>query len=566
MLALRGPLNTFAVALCLGIAASSLLAQPRGRERSPERPRVDARELLDKILAAADPSMDDLREYVSQVSMAAWRDESLPSPAENPEALYGPEHRAYRNQWYGPLRENSKTRALLRQLVAQPPSGFTMAPMSAALCLADDPDVADLEALIGGYRALDASSFSQGSFARHLGRAIAALRTTASPEADALVATGLELLREHAATGRPVQRGAAIEGLLRAGETSEALALLETLVDEDTSGAAAVLPVLQACSRAFLLPQVDPSFKARAIELARAAADAALEAPEASPRAGGGLSEEAKLFRAGVSFLQDVAAEASFDFLLACQEDPRARRLLDMDSLQGVRSALQRERANATPERRARLDAFYRDTLVAAGERLFALEEEPMDTEEYQEFFQGRDLRYNAAAYFSELWRRAEDVRAIWANDPESVELLGTLVLAASDESEGELHNKLYSAVREKLETRVLTADLLAKIRRDLGIECRVDLYRELVGILAAEIGATNEARAALAVSVLKGAHPPSLQLPLARTPSDGFVQDRALVALRVLGYEITVKNDEKVVAIVWSGKPAADTDDDRGE
>ncbi|MEW6741281.1 MAG: hypothetical protein AB1486_00865 [Planctomycetota bacterium] len=335
-----------------------------------------------------------------------------------------------------------------------------------------------------------------------------------------------------------------------AAEATEAISRLESLLAADTVEAPEVVPVLQACTRVFRLPDVDPTLEEKTIALALEAANIALAGNKTGTAPVAGLSHQARLFRAAVAFLCDVAAERSFDFLLGCVENQRAVSLLGMDEIQQLRNSLQRLRSTTTPERRRRLDNCFRRVLTETAERLFSLEEVPLNAHEQSEFWQARDLRYNSIAYYCDQWRRNPDIRQAWAEDPNAADLLGAFVLASEEEAVGEPHDRLYSKVREKVETRVLAAQLLVWMKNDLGADVPLNLFNELVRLLAAEVGALQETEALLVSPGPTDGESSALEIPLVREPSDPYVRDRAIEALRDLGFRVVLEPETKVISI----------------
>ena len=136
--------------------------------------------------------------------------------------------------------------------------------------------------------------------------------------------------------------------------------------------------------------------------------------------------------------------------------------------------------ATPNPKRILRFEIFRWDAGDPDSEPhmdTFLLEEEPMDEAERRQFHGDRDLRYNAIEYFVELWADHEDIRALWMDEPDAVEFLTLIVFADADETEGEAGSRLYLRVREKIENRVLSAQILTKMKaEDENLEPAFDL------------------------------------------------------------------------------------------
>ena len=109
-----------------------------------------------------------------------------------------------------------------------------------------------------------------------------------------------------------------------------------------------------------------------------------------------------------MSLLKVSLQEDDFDFAMTCYQHDNAPALLSMDDFQQLRWSLQQLRGKLAPEQKLRLDDMFRECLMSYGERLFLIDEEPVDAAEFSRLHADRDRRYNAASYFVELWDRED--------------------------------------------------------------------------------------------------------------------------------------------------------------
>jgi hypothetical protein len=505
---------------------------------------ADARK---KLLESASPEERDFTALIRAVNQESTN-RKLPSYADDPESTYGPEQLAFRAEAYGPLRDDPRTREFLRTLARRPSTGgWDTESLTAAMVLADSPDEGDFSVIQEAY--LGSAPEHRGSIARQLGRAIAALR--AQPDASSSLLAQVDAaraqLRADAAEGKAAQRGAALEGLFRAGDVDEAVAILRPLL-EGGGDRLETLTVLQACARLFKVKQLDPFLKARAIAAAEQAVGVAI-AGEEEITATQVMSGKGRTLRAALGFLQDAGGAAELDLLLRCLDDERAKKLLGMDGLQNLRFALQQLRPKLPAEKAVALDERFLAPLLADGNRLFALEEEPMDAAEKQAFWERRDLRYNALAYFCDQFMRkptgegTPPVKERLGKEPDLPALLATLYHARGDESEGDGPDVRFNAVTEKLENRVLSLQLLALIQREWNRDpAGLDVFAEAYGILCGEVQAPLVSVEQV-VAFRKAREPGRvLTIPVGKPPSDEYVQNQAAQTLADLGY------------IVWTG------------
>ncbi len=512
-----------------------------------------------KLLEKDPPEERDFGELI-QAATQESTSRKLPSFVDDPESNYGPEQRALRVEVYGPLLAQPRTREFLRGLVRRPAASvFDFNGATAALVLADAPDEGDLAALFDGYRAT--APDNRTSLARQLGRALSAMRVQQlGPEVRDLVDGALAQLRSDAAEGKATQRGAAIEGLFRAGELDLAVRVLRPMLTDDHDPLETVT-VLQACSRLFRVKELDPFLKARAIAAAHAAVESLLESDEAvTPTQA--ISGKGRTLRSAISFLQDVGGLFEFDLLMRCLESERARRLLGMDGLQNLRFGLSTRRAKADREQAARLDERWLAPILQAGSRLFALEEEPMERDEQRAFFEARDLRYNALGYFCDQFMRVPakpadagaapvtpvpvpavpvpPVKERLGRELDLPAYLAAIFRAREDVTDGEGGEARYTAVAEKIENRVLALQLLALIEREWNRDPGgLDLFAEAYAILCLE--SQSPIVPIDQVVAFRRAREPGrrLEIPVGKPPADNYVQGAAAQTIADLGYVV---------------------------
>lgn len=458
----------------------------------------------------------------------------------DPELTYAGSYVQLRELLYGPLRNKERTLAYLR-LQASDPRDDSYASLIAALYLADRPQVQDLEAILQGYNALTSESSTRVSYARQLGRAVQALRAERGDD-EPVVHAALSQLRADARSDSAWTQGAAFEGLYRAGFRDEAVACLRDVLDGDLD-ARDRLRTLEAAARLLALDGVDPGMLARATDLAVATAGEVMETATLDESLMSRVSREAKLLQAALGFLEDAATIEHLDFIIECYTDPRAPVLLGITGLQGQRLNLERLRRFADADQRRRIDSIFFQALVEAGERLFHLEEDPMDEEERTRFESERDFRYNAASYISTEWANHEDLQQAWLAQPDATEFLALICLSDRDESEGEAGNRLFYGVREKMETRVQCAQILAMMQKHVSWEIvEPDLGPFFVTIAAREFSAPIQPTVE-AFEILTENQNEYLvaEIPIVRQPDDPFVKDQALIGLVEMGFSVYI-------------------------
>ena len=466
----------------------------------------------------------------------------LPDTLEDPESSYRLAHLSMRRACYGPLRGNPLTLQYLRQLAADPDIDLQYDSMVAGLYLADEPEPEDLRALLTVFQTAQPEDASLSSRARQMGRACRTLACDPSPEVAALVAEVHNQCRQYVAEGSSWQKGAAIEGLYRSGRRSEALEALahELDVSEDERQ---LLRMLDAAARLFNLEDFDPDLLDQAFERARLAALDVLENASHGTGVLVRLSREAKLFRGAMGFFESAARVADLPFLVQCYRDPRASVLLGITGLQGLRLTLQGLRVQLDPAGRRALDDVFHEELYSAAERIFDLDEEPMNEEERRLFHLKRDIRYNACQYFLQLWEKHEDVRNRWLEDPDAPEFLALMMLSEEDQVEEDGDQEFYYAVREKHETRLLCARLLAKMQDQLDWNMvDPDLGTYFLTTAAEEMQAdVEELLPAFEMFIEADTRWITLEIPIVRVPNDEWIKDQAFQGLQDLGFTVLV-------------------------
>ncbi len=510
-------------------------AAPRpGRGNRAGRGAVDWTTARQALLDATPPTETLFSDLLQAVFEEATR-RKLPSTMENPDANYSPEYLAFRQEMYGELRERPDLRTFLRGLAGRTPSGaFDFVGITAALILADAPDAEDLDALFAGYRATPPDS--RAGVARQLGRAAGTLKLAGLARADEVMAQ----LRQDAAAGRPGQRGAAIEGLYRAGAIEEALGAIKPLLLSEADPTESV-PLLAACSRLLRRTDVDPFLRARAVAAASSAITKLLDSDE-PVQTTQVISGQGRTLRAAISFLQEVGGDAEFELMMRCLVEPRGPRMLGMDGLQNLRFALQSKRATVSAELGRKLDRHYLQTVLDAGNRLFALEEEPFQPDEQRAFFEARDLRYNALSYLCDQFLRAPAVKELLGSEPDLPALLATFVRSKEEvREEGGAADAPWLAIAEKVENRVLALQLLARVQREWNRDpAGLDLFAESYALLCVEVQAPLLPFAEIVA--FRRARAPGLvfEIPIGRAPSDPWVKGACCQAIANLGYIVS--------------------------
>jgi hypothetical protein len=297
--------------------------------------------------------------------------------------------------------------------------------------------------------------------------------------------------------------------------------------------------LLSACSRLFRRPNLDPLMKARALAAAGAAVDGLLagDQPVAATQV---ISGQGRALRATVTFLQEVGGDAEFELLMRCLIEPRGARLLGMDGQQNLRFALQGKRGKVAPELGARLDEHYLGFITSAGQRLFDLDEAPLEQGEKESFFEARDQRYNALSYLVDQMYRTAAVKERIGKESDLVDHLVALYRAKEDvRADPADPDSPYVAVVEKLENRVLALQLLALIEREWNRRSGLDLFAESFGVLCLEIQAPLQDVAT--VVAFRRARAPGLELsvPITKAPDDAWVQGACCQAIANLGYVV---------------------------
>src|SRR5262249_50730237 len=130
--------------------------------------------------------------------------------------------------------------------------------------------------------------------------------------------------------------------------------------------------------------------------------------------------------------------------------------------------------------------------LTDAGSRLFSLEEEPLTADEQKAFWEARDARYNALAYFVDEIRRSSPTKELLKGRRDLPDLLVAITRARADVKEGSGADVVYKAVLDKLENRVLALQLLSNMEREFNRGTPgIDVFNEGLMVLCAELGAT---------------------------------------------------------------------------
>ncbi|HET6163716.1 MAG TPA: hypothetical protein VFG37_08615 [Planctomycetota bacterium] len=532
-----------------------------GGANRPRPAREDYATARQKLLDAAktpeggapvDPASLDVKDFGALVTAAADEasNRKLPSVNDSPENNYTPEHLAFRKEVYGPVRDDPVLREFLRTLVRKAATGFDFNGTTAALVLADDPDAADLDAIFTGYGATIPEN--RTPLARQLGRALGAARTQEPrpPRFDEMV----ERVKADAAEGKAVQRGAALEALYRAGESELALQHLKKLLSQATEPLEAVT-VLQACSRLLQQTDVDPFLRSRAVAVAHAAVESILSDTSAL-KASQSIGGDGRILRAATSFLQDVGGAREMDLVLRCLSEPRAQQLLGMDGLQNVRYGLSRARPTMADDQGAKVDEWFLKLLLETGNRLFSLEEEPMTQEEKRAFWDARDLRYNAIAYFIDQIRRTKAVKERLYQEKDLPELLVTIFKAKEDVKDVRDGETVWRGVAEKLENRASALELLANLEREFNKPTPgIDLFSEGLAVLCAEVQAPP-IRPAEIIAFRKAYAPGAMfEFPVGKEPADEFVKRTGCMVIATLGY-IVHTGDGKVGIEVDAANP----------
>lgn len=510
-----------------------------GRRDRGRRNEVVLEQALEAMLKA--PAEGKLAAFTDVTTALARRarQDGLPSSWDRPEAQYTAEYIAFRARWLDRLRQDPPSLEFLHELVRHP-GQHDLEEITAAQYLADHPTAADVSAMLDGYATLEPADGFRSSRTRQLGRAASRLvEEDPGEEAGLLAAIVVDRFRQEIAGDDNFVRGGALEGLYRAGHGAEAFDHLRRLLQEEQNPEVG-FELLQSCPRLLEAEGFDPFLKAKAIDVARTAAEIGIERSLSGAEMTRSARNSSAMVRNAIDFLQRVAPATQIDFFVSCLEQPERASVLGMDGIQTVRIALQRARQSASPEQAGRLDQMFLRILMQAGERLFVLAEEPMTDAEYSEFYKQRDVRYNAANYFCTLWDGTPSIPTLF--EPSEVEdYLCVVVNAGELVEDGEGPDRLVYGIKEKVETRVLCAQILALVQRDLGRSPEeVDLYAFLVKTLAEEVRASaEEVRSALDRQVQLNVPELLIEVPVVRAPADAWVKDQVVDALGILGCTI---------------------------
>ena len=500
-------------------------------------PAVDLDSARNAFLATHPPTATAFSALVNSASRESTK-RKLPSFMDDPDNTYAPANCAFRVEVYGPLLERPELREFLRSLVRKPAAGgFDFSVPTAAIVLADAPDEDDFAALFDGYQAT--APDNRASIARQLGRAIAARRIL-DPRPSAVDAA-LARLSVDATEGKVGPRGAALEALDRSGDSDRVMAILRPLLAAADGGPAAdrieVVTLLNACARVFQRREGDPFLRARAVAMVHAEFERMVgSAAEVTPTQV--LSGEGRVARGAVTFLQQVGGAHEWPLLASCLDSPRAQKLLGMDGLQNLRFSLQTLRGKVTPEQGAIVDGAYYEILASAGSRLFALEEEPMESDEKRAFWDARDLRYNALSYFCDQFQRTAAVKERLGKQLDLPTYLAAIFRAKEDVVEPE--TGCFTAVVDKLENRVLALQLLALIQREWNRDpAGLDLFGEACSILCGEIRAPSAAIEQSLAFRNANSLDAVLEIAVGKAPDDPYVQNAAAQVIANLGHVV---------------------------
>ncbi len=440
------------------------------------------------------------------------------------------EWRQFRDKEYATVAPLLETLGLLQVIVKDPKHTDVPAVTEAAAILADRGGPENLALLLEGIHQRPEDSKVLPGIARHLGRGCKDLVDAGKKEP--IVRHTFETLYRLRDSLAPSSLGASIEGLYRAGDVLEARASLESLMSSEASPVE-VLPILFTCRGLLRHPDMDPEMADHADAMATSATKAILESERESRQL---VSAAGELYRDSVNFLISDGAK-NLDALLHCYQHPTSPRLLGIDGVQRIRVALMKARKGLTDEKRMALDDLFVSALLDMGERLFSLEEEPMDEDERREFLFSRDLRYNATEYVTTLWEEEgnEEFQQSLIDNPDAVEFLSLIVAATEDEEE----DGLFFRVAEKLETRINSARILALMEQK-GVDSGMDLAEYFVEMLADEVQATKEE---VMASFDKFRELDSgyfvLRIPQIVKPEDLYVKHALLSGLYDVGYDV---------------------------
>jgi hypothetical protein len=376
------------------------------------------------------------------------------------------------------------------------------------------------------------------------------MRDRGEPSDAPRIEAGLAALREGLKSESVAMVGHTLEGLQRAGFADEAYGELEKRLYAEDLEETEALKLLSAAPRLQTLEGVDPFLVAWSVDVALRAADTALEEAAGDSSIARTVSEAASHYRSAISFASQVAPGATLEYLLTSMQEMERVELLGMDAVSNLRTELENYRLVAEEQDAALIDSTFLRILMDAGERLFLVQEEPMTEAEHDRFFRARDSRYNAAYYFDHLWQKAPGLPGTLAAQPDVVDYLLSLALADEEEILGEGADTLYLAVEEKTETRLLAANLLARLEHEFDVDPPIDLYDFFLEALGDEVQATPEDVLACRRDLADAAtEQDPVCLEIVHEPGDEWIKDRCIQALRDLGYRVTDRDQQVCIS-----------------
>jgi hypothetical protein len=460
-------------------------------------------------------------------------------PHHNPARSSADQRERLRRESFAPLLAHPLGRPYLEAILSEPANFSPAVASVAANLLGDDGDQVELRLLLSSFRA--ASGEHRRALGGPLGRVCGRLQGAVASRRT--VDEVLNLLRESASSNNGQERAGGILGLFEAGDRIGAQHQLLTLLAADRNPRQQ-LRDLSLCRRLLDDPDTPAELRNRSHQIARDQVSQILDDPDLdvdSPHFR--VSSTARTFQSATHFLAADAEAEEVGFFLRCYSHPRSARLLGMDGLLELRTTLQRLRGGLEGEERRRLDGFVLDQLLQPAERLFFLEEDPMDVAEYQLFRGGADYRYNAADYFASLFSlQREGVAELFVSDSEILEFLTLLMQAGQEVVEGQGNDRLFFGVEEKRETRILCGLLLAYESRESGTSqtSGLGLDEYFLAVLVEEQQAPRE-EVLRSHQALLAARCPHLwlEVPEVRAPLDGWVRSVAMSGLQTLGYEV---------------------------
>ena len=493
-------------------------------------------EALDKALTVPSEEKQQAIEDLVDLVTSSYRWAGLPSTrVHGYEVMYGREHRDFRAKWLGRLCDDEATREVLFNAMKVPGTLELYTEMILGVTLADYPSNDDYRVLLEGLRACDKTSGSRYSRIRHIGRAIPYLQEHGGDEGAELAEEGFAMLYDFIENGTTTAViGGAIDGLAWAGREEEAYSELAKFMEKPDETDGIRLAVLDAASRVMKRKNVDPFFKAWTVDFVRDMAYQAVEESNDEVGVARKISNAASDYRYAVSYLQDVAPDLSLDFLIDNYTDMNLATLLGMDELQDLRWALQNYRLQDQTGHSKKVDQLFFQLLVDAGEKLFHLDEEPFFQADHEKFFSDRDLRYNAASYFYDMWSSLAAVRERLDQDYDIWHHLHLIMEADADIPEGDGEDRLYYGVIEKGETRLLAGLLLAFRWRDYGKDPEADLRELFLSFLGAELSVAEDV-----LEQSLATHSEPILWENTKEPEDEWMKEKAIEGLEVLGMEV---------------------------